>query len=117
MRTFYNIKCHGVIRRQIVRRALLSLRFSARDVVEGDDQFGGRVGSQEIAVALIEPLYLRVVEPIALAAADESKSLGIHSLVWDVGSPRVVDMLDDKRQPTAVTRHVGEERRVVARSA
>ena len=48
LRTFYNIKCHGVIRRQIVRRALLSLRFSARDVVEGDDQFGGRVGSQEI---------------------------------------------------------------------
>ena len=48
LRTFYNIKCHGVIRRQIVRRALLSLRFSARDVVEGDDQFGGRVGSLEI---------------------------------------------------------------------
>ena len=41
LRTFYNIKCHGVIRRQIVRRALLSLRFGARDVVDGDDQFGG----------------------------------------------------------------------------
>ena len=45
---FLYIKCHGVIRRQIVRRALLRLRFSARNVVEGDDQFGGRVGSQEI---------------------------------------------------------------------
>ena len=44
----YNIKCHPVTRRQIVRRAILSLRFSALDVVEGDDQFGGRVGSQEI---------------------------------------------------------------------
>ena len=46
--SFYNIKCHPVTRRQIVRRAILSLRFSARNVVEGDDQFGGRVGSQEI---------------------------------------------------------------------
>ena len=46
--SFYNIKCHPVTRRQIVRRAILSPRFSARDVVEGDDQFGGRVGSQEI---------------------------------------------------------------------
>ena len=104
-------------RRYLRGSEILRLRLGAGVHVVGDDKLGGRVGSHEAAVMFVEVSDVGVVEPVTLAALDEGESLGTHALVGYVGSPGVVDAVDMERQPTAVSRLVGEEGEVVARGS
>ena len=101
-------------RRNLCGRHVLRLRLGARVHEVGHDEFGGRIGSHEIPVVLVELADVTVLKPVALAATYEGESLGIHPLVGNMCSPWIVDAHDVKRQPSAVARLVGEEGEVVA---
>ena len=85
--------------------------------VAGGDEFACKVWGLIGAVAGVELRYLFGVEPVAETGVEKMTDLRIHADIVDVGLPRVVDMIDLKDEPAAVTGVVGEELEVVARGA
>ena len=65
---------------------VLRLRFGAGVHEVGDEKFGGRVGSHEVAVVVVKTSDVGVVEPVALAAFDEDTDLSpVPMLIFFVG--------------------------------